>query len=134
MTDAIAGATAITDGAILIGKDVRIPLADGAFLSCNVFRSDGEGRVPPIIAFIPYGKDSDVAVDFKRYWDVVFRDHPEVVRDGSTGKYLTWEAAIRAASSCPLCREGDRSLRSCSTRPARLARAAAPVVEAAFRL
>jgi predicted acyl esterase len=43
------------------------------------------------VVFTPYGKDSDVAVDFKRYWDIVLRDHPEVVRDGSTGKYLTWE-------------------------------------------
>jgi hypothetical protein len=46
---------------------------------------------PPIVVFTPYGKDSDVAVEFKRYWDTVLRDHPEVVRDGSSGKYLTWE-------------------------------------------
>ena len=48
-------------------------------------------RFPPIIAFTPYGKDSDVAVDFKRYWDFVLRDHPDVVQGESSGKYLTWE-------------------------------------------
>jgi uncharacterized protein len=83
--------TVIEDGEILIEKDVRIPLADGQFVSCNVFRPNRDGIFPPIVVFTPYGKDSDVAVDFKRYWDFVLRDHPEVVREGSTGKYLTWE-------------------------------------------
>lgn len=81
----------IEDGDILIEKDVPIPLADGQVVYCNVFRPNREGAVPPIVVFTPYGKDSDVAVDFKRYWDFVLRDHPEVVRNGSTGKYLTWE-------------------------------------------
>jgi uncharacterized protein len=85
------GVTVINDNGILIEKDVPIPLADGHIVYCNVFRPDREGPVPPIVVFTPYGKDSDVAVDFKRYWDFVLRDHPEVVRDGSTGKYLTWE-------------------------------------------
>jgi predicted acyl esterase len=85
------GVTFIEDGNILIEKDVPIPLADGHVSYCNVFRPKGGGPVPPIVVFTPYGKDSDVAVDFKRYWDVVLRDHPEVVRDGSSGKYLTWE-------------------------------------------
>jgi len=83
--------TVIEDGDILIEKDVPIPLSDGHVSYCNVFRPRGGGLVPPIVVFTPYGKDSDVAVDFKRYWDVVLRDHPEVVRDGSSGKYLTWE-------------------------------------------
>jgi uncharacterized protein len=91
MIDKSTGAATIKDDGILIEKDIRIPLADGGFVSCNVFRPDHEGLTPPILAFTPYGKDSDVAVDFKRYWDFVLRDHPEVVRDGSTGKYLTWE-------------------------------------------
>ena len=85
------GVTVIEDGDILIEKDVPIPLSDGHVSYCNVFRPRHGGPVPPIVVFTPYGKDSDVAVDFKRYWDVVLRDHPEVVRDGSSGKYLTWE-------------------------------------------
>jgi predicted acyl esterase len=83
--------TVIEDGEILVEKDVPIPLADGHMVYCNVFRPNRDGVFPPIVVFTPYGKDSDVAVDFKRYWDFVLRDHPEVVRDGSTGKYLTWE-------------------------------------------
>src|SRR3569833_1584321 len=83
--------TVIEDGDILIEKDVSISLSDGLVSYCNVFRPRGGGLVPPSVVFTPYGKDSDVAVDFKRYWDVVLRDHPEVVRDGSSGKYLTWE-------------------------------------------
>ncbi|HKS65547.1 MAG TPA: CocE/NonD family hydrolase, partial [Xanthobacteraceae bacterium] len=81
----------IKDGAILIEKDVPIPLIDGHVLYCNVFRPNREGTFPPIIAFTPYGKDSDVAVDFNRYWDFVLRDHPDVVQGDSSGKYLTWE-------------------------------------------
>jgi len=81
----------IKDGAILIEKDVPILLLDGHVLFCNVFRPNREGTFPPIIAFTPYGKDSDVAVDFKRYWDFVLRDHPDVVLGESSGKYLTWE-------------------------------------------
>jgi predicted acyl esterase len=83
--------TIIEDGEILVEKDVPIPLADGHVVYCNVFRPNRDGVFPPIVVFTPYGKDSDVAVDFKRYWDFVLRDHPEVVREGSTGKYLTWE-------------------------------------------
>ena len=83
--------SAIRDGNLLVEKDVTIPLMDGHMLCCNVFRPDSDGTFPPIVVFTPYGKDSDVAVDFKRYWDFVLRDHPEVVREGSTGKYLTWE-------------------------------------------
>jgi len=86
-----AAARVITDGAILIEKDVPIPLLDGHVVYCNVFRPNRAGRFPPIIAFTPYGKDSDVAIDFKRYWDFVLRDHPDVVQGESSGKYLTWE-------------------------------------------
>jgi predicted acyl esterase len=83
---------AIADGHILVEKDVPIPLMDGHLLYCNVFRPNRSGaRVAPIVAFTPYGKDSDVAVDFKRYWDFVLRDHPEVVQGDSDGRYLTWE-------------------------------------------
>src|ERR1044072_4357844 len=81
----------IKDGEILIEKDFVIPLMDGHILSCNVFRPNRPGKFAPIIAFTPYGKDSDVAVDFKRYWDFVLRDHPDVVQGDSSGKYLTWE-------------------------------------------
>jgi uncharacterized protein len=85
------GVIVIEDGDILVEKDVPIPLSDGHLIYCNVFRPNRDGLFPPIVVFTPYGKDSDVAVDFKRYWDFVLRDHPDVVRDGSTGNYLTWE-------------------------------------------
>jgi predicted acyl esterase len=88
---ATAASRVIKDGGILIEKDIAIPLIDGHVVYCNVFRPNREGKFPPIIAFTPYGKDSDVAVDFKRYWDFVLRDHPEVVQGESSGKYLTWE-------------------------------------------
>src|SRR5882724_5078354 len=81
----------IKDGAILIEKDVPIALADGHVVYCNVFRPNRDGQFPPIIAFTPYGKDSDVAIDFKRYWDFVLRDHPDVVQGESSGEYLIWE-------------------------------------------
>jgi uncharacterized protein len=86
-----AAGRVVEDGAILIEKDVIVPLIDGHYVSCNIFRPNRAGKFPPIIAFTPYGKDSDVAVDFKRYWDFVLRDHPDVVQGESSGKYLTWE-------------------------------------------
>ena len=80
------------DGEMMIEKDVPIPLSDGHVLYCNVFRpKNADRKAPPILSFTPYGKDSDVAVDFKRYWDFVLRDHPEVVQGDSDGRYLTWE-------------------------------------------
>ena len=85
------GVIVIEDGDILVEKDVPIPLSDGHLMYCNVFRPNRDGLFPSIVVFTPYCKDSDVAVDFKRYWDFALRDHPEIVRDGSTGKYLTWE-------------------------------------------
>jgi uncharacterized protein len=91
MIDKSAGVATIEDRDIRIEKDIQVPLSDGGFVSGNVFRPNREGLVPPILSFTPYGKDSDVAIDYKRFWDVVLRDHPEVVGDGSTGKYLTWE-------------------------------------------
>lgn len=75
----------IEDDPTVIEKDVPIPLLDGHVMYCNVFRPAAAARVPPIIAFTPYRKDSDVAVDFKRSCDFVLRDHPEVVQDGSSG-------------------------------------------------
>lgn len=83
--------TRIVDGPLVVDKDVPIETLDGTVLRCNVFRPNRDGRFPPVVSFTPYGKDSDVAVDYKRYWDVVLRDHPEVVAAPSTGKYLTWE-------------------------------------------
>jgi predicted acyl esterase len=82
----------IADGNLLVEKDMPIPLMDGHILYCNVFRPNhSSSKVPVILAFTPYGKDSDVAIDFKRYWDFVLRDHPEVVQGDSDGRYLTWE-------------------------------------------
>ena len=82
------------NGQIIIDKDVPVTMRDGSILWVNVFRplnSQGDTKVPPIVSFTPYGKDSDVAVEFKRYWDFVLHDHPGVVQEGSSGKYLTWE-------------------------------------------
>ena len=76
------------------------------------------GKFPPIIAFTPYGKDSDVAVDFKRYWDFVLRDHPDVVQGESSGKYLTWEVPGPRA----LDTEGLRDRRRRFTRHRQVAR------------
>ncbi len=76
--------TTIKDGPIFIEKDVPITLMDGHVLYCNVFRPNRDGKFSPIVAFTPYGKDSDVAVDFKRYWDFVLRDHPDVMQGQSS--------------------------------------------------
>ena len=44
-------------GAIVIEKDVEVPMRDGARLVADVFRPSGEARVPAILNLGPYQKD-----------------------------------------------------------------------------
>jgi predicted acyl esterase len=45
------------DGTILIEKDVEVPMRDGARLMADVFRPQGDARVPAILNLGPYQKD-----------------------------------------------------------------------------
>jgi predicted acyl esterase len=41
--------------------DQRVPMRDGVTLACDVFRPDGEGQFPALLAFGPYGKEGQSA-------------------------------------------------------------------------
>ncbi|MFW7348373.1 MAG: CocE/NonD family hydrolase [Pigmentiphaga sp.] len=84
----------IVDGEMLVETNLPITARDGTVLWCNVHRplsTDQGQKVPPIVAFTCYGKDIDIASEFARYWDLVLKEHPDIMGT-SQGKYLVWEA------------------------------------------
>jgi putative CocE/NonD family hydrolase len=48
---------------------VRIPMRDGVRLSANVFRPEGEGRVPAILVRTPYGKGNGLSGTYRLFLD-----------------------------------------------------------------
>ena len=69
--------------AMIIERDLAIPLRDGAKLYANVFRPADERPVPPIIAWSPYGKHI-------RFDPKVFLNAG--VKDEDTSAYTAFEA------------------------------------------
>src|SRR5215470_9124175 len=53
----IAPVAAVADHAIVVEKDVEIPLRDGTRLKADVFRPDAPERFPAILNLGPYQKD-----------------------------------------------------------------------------
>ena len=74
-----------------VEKDVAIAMGDGNVLRANVYRPASEGRFPVVMAHGVYGKDVHFADAFKPQWDNLLKLHPDLIRNGSTGKYLRWE-------------------------------------------
>ena len=69
--------------AMIIERDVAIPMRDGKQLYANIFRPADERPVPPIIAWSPYGKH--VPFDPQRFLNAG-------VKDGDTSQYTAFEA------------------------------------------
>ena len=69
--------------AMIIERDVAIPMRDGKQLYANIFRPADERPVPPIIAWSPYGKH--VPFDPRRFLNAG-------VKDGDTSQYTAFEA------------------------------------------
>jgi len=74
-----------------VEKDVPIAMRDGNVLRANVFRPEAEGRFPVILAHGVYGKDIHFEDGFKPQWDKLIAAYPDLVGNGSSGKYLRWE-------------------------------------------
>ncbi len=72
-------------------KNVPIRVGDGQVLRANVFRPEGEGRFPVLMAHGSYGKDVHFAHAFKPQWDKLNRIHPGLCDQGSSGRFLRWE-------------------------------------------
>ena len=69
--------------AMIIERDVAIPMRDGVKLYADVFRPANEKPVPPIIAWTPYGKH--VPFDPRRFINAG-------VKEGDTSEYTAFEA------------------------------------------
>jgi uncharacterized protein len=76
---------------MLFEKDVPIAMRDGNVLRANVFRPQGEGRYPVVMAHGCYGKDVHFSHAFKPQWLKLLGLHPKLCADGSSGQYLRWE-------------------------------------------
>ena len=72
-------------------RDVPIPMADGTVLRANVFRPEGAGRFPVVMAMGIYGKDEHFEDAFGPQWKILNQSYPGLCRNGSTGHYLRWE-------------------------------------------
>ena len=69
--------------AMIIERDVAIPMRDGVKLYADIFRPVDERPVPPIIAWTPYGKH--VPFDPRRFLSAG-------VKEGDTSEYTAFEA------------------------------------------
>ncbi|MDB5867068.1 MAG: putative hydrolase, CocE/NonD family, partial [Betaproteobacteria bacterium] len=76
---------------LLFEKDVAVPVGDGNVLRANVFRPDGEGRFPVVMAQGIYGKDVHFEDAFEPQWQKLLQLYPDLAKNGSTGRYLRWE-------------------------------------------
>ena len=83
--------TPLRSHAMVFEKDVAIPMDDGAILRANVFRPDGPGQYPVVMAQGVYGKDVHFADGWKPQWEKLMKLHPDLCSNGSTGKYMRWE-------------------------------------------
>ena len=78
---------------MIFEKNVEIKLRDGAILRANVFRPEGDARVPVLMTHGPYGKDAHFADAFKPQFEELKRLYPGLDEEASTGHYLRWEVA-----------------------------------------
>ena len=56
----------VEDG-VVIERDVAVPMRDGVTIYTDIYRADGEGDLPAIIAWSPYGKHQTGPDVFDRY-------------------------------------------------------------------
>src|SRR5262249_34685818 len=76
--------------AMILDKDVAVPMRDGAVLRCNVFRPETPGRYPVLMTLGPYGKDVHLSQFMPEAWEALKRRHPEIL-EASSCKYLVFE-------------------------------------------
>jgi predicted acyl esterase len=77
--------------AMIVERDVPIPMADGVVLRANVFRPDGQGPFPVVMSMGIYGKDIHFADGYAAQWQVLTKIYPGLVTEGSSGRWLRWE-------------------------------------------
>jgi predicted acyl esterase len=81
--------SAVSDG-MRIERDVPIAMDDGVVLRADVFRPVRQGKHPSLITYGPYAKGLSFQEYFKRQWDQMIAQFPEVAQ-GTSNKYQNWE-------------------------------------------
>jgi predicted acyl esterase len=76
---------------MMVQKNVDVPVNDGLVLKANVYRPEGAGRHPVLMALGIYGKDAHFADAYKPLWDVLKRIYPGIDTGDTTGHWLRWE-------------------------------------------
>jgi uncharacterized protein len=79
-------------GAMVIDRDVPVPMDDGLVLRADVFRPAGPGRHPVILSYGPYAKGLAFQDGYADQWRLMTEQHPDVAR-GSTNEHQNWEVA-----------------------------------------
>jgi hypothetical protein len=78
-------------GAMVVARDVPVPMDDGVVLRGDVFRPAGPGPFPVIVSLGPYGKSMPFQSEwFASRWERLAADHPEIA-DGSSCAHMNWE-------------------------------------------
>ncbi len=81
-----------------IDWDVPIAMDDGIILRADIYRpvtdgshsASGADVFPVILTYGPYGKGLPFQVGYADQWEIMAREHPDVVA-GSSNKYQNWE-------------------------------------------
>lgn len=77
--------------AMIVDRDLPIPVDDGLVLRADVFRPAGPGPFPVIMSMGPYGKGLPFQSEwFAARWERLLADHPEIA-DGSSCSHMNWE-------------------------------------------
>ena len=78
--------------AMVIERDVPVPMDDGVVLRADVFRPGAPGRYPVILTYGPYAKGLAFQEGYADQWQLMVSQHPDVAR-GSTNAHQNWEVA-----------------------------------------
>jgi predicted acyl esterase len=77
-------------GAMVVERDVPVPVDDGVVLRADVFRPAGAGRFPVILTYGPYAKGLAFQQGYADQWQLMVSRHADVAR-GSTNVHQNWE-------------------------------------------
>lgn len=90
--EARAGEAPAADTAMVIERDVPVPVDDGTVLRADVFRPAGRGRYPVLLSYGPYAKGLAFQDGYADQWRLMTAQHPDVTR-GSSSVHQNWETA-----------------------------------------
>ena len=77
--------------AMLVSRDVAVPMRDGAVLRANLYRPEDGRRYPVIVTSTPYGKDVHVRDAHPGAWKTIEERYPQILQ-GSSGAHMIWES------------------------------------------